>query len=137
MNQELKRSTYRGRRSTKVPPKLWCLNRGRIHVQIGLKVLLEQTMIDNQHWDRRICTRGCSLLSQDITTAAITTDHVAIGKGGMGKFLYGCLLEIGYHPHFGQTYPNFHRKIAKHSRHCAPAEYCFINAPSGNLLILP
>ena len=36
----------------------------------------------------------------DVTAVAITANRTALGKGNVGKFLHGRLLEIGGHPHF-------------------------------------
>ena len=43
---------------------------------------------------------GVAFQRRNVTTVAITTDHASIGKGSMGKFLHGCLLEIGRYPYF-------------------------------------
>ena len=43
---------------------------------------------------------GIAFQRWDVTAIAIATDDAAVGKCGVGKFLHGCLLDIGCHPHF-------------------------------------
>lgn len=43
---------------------------------------------------------GAAFQCGDVTAVTVAVNHAAIGKGSMGKFLHGHLLEIGRHAHF-------------------------------------
>lgn len=43
---------------------------------------------------------GIAFQCRDITAITIAVDHANISKGSVGKFLHGCLLDIGCYLHF-------------------------------------
>ena len=66
---------------------------------------------------------GVAFQCGDVTAVTVAVDYAAIGKGSVGKFLYGDLLEIGSHLHFQEAgiVPVIQRQCHENFRlFCAP-----------------
>ena len=71
-----------------------------------------------------------TLQRRDITAVTIAEDYTASGKGGVGEFIHGCLLDIERHLHFQKVDYPFHPKD-----NATKALVFFVSQPRFSLLL--